>query len=182
MQHCELGALYIEGLTGDYHKARIMVILFAEPRWKIRPGWRIYFSTMMGGGAGRRSSKVHWLRRWSLSIWKQSWMAWADSRLILCTPFYRQASNSQRILQYRNSGVRDKSLGPISLFLFSDCGSFIMPQLLNFQRIKSEDGTWLWSPNQLYSMKFLFKQILIKKVFIPSNFNIIFHNSVNFMS
>lgn len=46
MQQYELGALYIEGLTGDYRKARIMVILFAEPRWKIRPGWRIYFSAM----------------------------------------------------------------------------------------------------------------------------------------
>ena len=54
MQQCELGALYIEGLTGDYRKARIMVILFAEPRWKIRPGWRIYFSAMnLMGGAGQ---------------------------------------------------------------------------------------------------------------------------------
>lgn len=43
---CESGALYVEGLTGDYRKARIMVILFAEARWKIRPGWRIYFSTI----------------------------------------------------------------------------------------------------------------------------------------
>lgn len=35
---CKSGALCVEGLTGDYCKARIMVTLFAEPRWKIRAG------------------------------------------------------------------------------------------------------------------------------------------------
>lgn len=56
---CESGALYVEGLTGDYCKARIMVILFAEARWKIRPGWRIYFSAIELIRAWGRSSKVH---------------------------------------------------------------------------------------------------------------------------
>ena len=49
---CESGALYVEGFTGDYCKARIMVILFAEPRWKIRPGGRIYFSAIKLTGWG----------------------------------------------------------------------------------------------------------------------------------
>lgn len=53
---CESGALHVERLTGDYREARIMVILFAEPRRKIRPGWRIYFSSIKRTGG---SSKVH---------------------------------------------------------------------------------------------------------------------------
>lgn len=57
---CESGALYVKGLTGDYRKAGIMVTLFAEPRWKIRTGWRIYFVTIrLMRGWGRGSSKVH---------------------------------------------------------------------------------------------------------------------------
>lgn len=48
---CELGALYAQGLTRDYCKGRIMAILFAEPEWKIRPGWRIYFSAIKLMGA-----------------------------------------------------------------------------------------------------------------------------------
>lgn len=53
---CESGALYVEGFTGDYCKARIMVILFAEPRWKIRPGGRIYFSAVKLTGRLFKSS------------------------------------------------------------------------------------------------------------------------------
>jgi hypothetical protein len=48
---CESEALDVQGLTGDYQKARIMVILFAEPRWKIKPGWRIYFSAIKPTGS-----------------------------------------------------------------------------------------------------------------------------------
>lgn len=89
---CESGALHVQGLTGNYPMAGIRVILFAEPRWKIRPGWRIYFCHKAEGGALQK-----------FSVWKQSWLTGADSQLILCTPLYHQASNSQRILQYSDS-------------------------------------------------------------------------------
>ena len=64
---CALGALYVEGLTGDYREARIMVTLFAEPRWKNQTRVEdLFFFPKADGGGGvgwGDSSKVHCLWR-----------------------------------------------------------------------------------------------------------------------